>query len=392
MKLSGIIYLHRIKDERMTNAIMRNLSMFRNLCGEDAFRNVVLVTTFWDELQDQAKGESRESQLAQRPEWWGYMTSKGSKLRRFDNTKEAALSIVGELIGVPTITLQVQEEMVHRGLEVEQTTAGEALNKELLEQQAQHEEELRDLQIEKERAQRDHDTQLQQFLETMEAEKTALLREIEREQAALHADRREERRRMEQEFADERARLQRKLRDMIEESKRAKEDLEADARDDRRRMKLEFDEQVQDIIKQQHARDQRRIQALEKRLAADKQDSNQRLQDAFDKSNVALGDLKASMRKARDQDRRRYQDQIHEIEGRQRDVSAQSDKWLQDMKVLTQQISDFQMKQKNAEGPQWNDLQTRIQELENQKKSKTENFWGSIGSLAGVGSLLLAIL
>jgi hypothetical protein len=63
LKLSGIIYLHGIKDERVTNTIMRNLAMFRSLCGDKPLKNVALVTTFWDELLDKAKGEKREQQL-----------------------------------------------------------------------------------------------------------------------------------------------------------------------------------------------------------------------------------------------------------------------------------------------------------------------------------------
>lgn len=49
-----------MKDERMANAVMRNLTMFRKLCGDNAFENVVLVTTVWDNVRDQRKGMSRE--------------------------------------------------------------------------------------------------------------------------------------------------------------------------------------------------------------------------------------------------------------------------------------------------------------------------------------------
>ena len=112
LKLTGILYVHRIKDERMTNTLMRNLSMFRSLCGDDAFKNVILVTTFRDELQDMSKGEARERDLVQKTEWWGYMASKGSRTRRFLNTRESALSIIGDLAGLPTVTLQIQQEVV----------------------------------------------------------------------------------------------------------------------------------------------------------------------------------------------------------------------------------------------------------------------------------------
>jgi hypothetical protein len=208
LKLTGMIYIHRIKDERMTNAIMRNLTMFRSLCGDNAFKNVLLVTTFWDELQDEAKGEMRERELLQKLEWWGNMTSKGSRMRRFQNTRESALSIVADLAGLPVVTLQIQTEMVEQGLGIDQTTAGEALNRELAELRAAYADQLETLRKEKEQAKKDHDVQLQNFLENMEEEKRKLIIRLENEQAALHADRREEQRRMEQLFNDQLLRCQ----------------------------------------------------------------------------------------------------------------------------------------------------------------------------------------
>lgn len=44
VKLSGIIYLRRITDPRMTGSIRRNLLMFKKLCGEDSFSSVILAT------------------------------------------------------------------------------------------------------------------------------------------------------------------------------------------------------------------------------------------------------------------------------------------------------------------------------------------------------------
>ncbi|KAF2462660.1 uncharacterized protein BDR25DRAFT_330114 [Lindgomyces ingoldianus] len=136
LKLSGIIYLHRIKDERMTNAIMRNLTMFRKLC-------------------DVTKAERREKQLVEERTWWGYMESKGSKTRRFMNTRESALEIIAEIAGLPRVALQIQREMVGEGLDVNKTTAGEALNKELTDLAAKHTEELKKLQTEMEQAIKD---------------------------------------------------------------------------------------------------------------------------------------------------------------------------------------------------------------------------------------------
>lgn len=37
IRLSGVIYLHRITDPRMSGSAMKNLELFKLLCGKDAF-------------------------------------------------------------------------------------------------------------------------------------------------------------------------------------------------------------------------------------------------------------------------------------------------------------------------------------------------------------------
>lgn len=73
--LTGIIYLHRITDRRMSGSSIRNLDMFKALCGEDAYKHVVLATTMWEQV-DLKIGEQRENELKSKPDYWGYMISK----------------------------------------------------------------------------------------------------------------------------------------------------------------------------------------------------------------------------------------------------------------------------------------------------------------------------
>ncbi|RMJ20287.1 hypothetical protein CDV36_000084 [Fusarium kuroshium] len=392
LKLNGIIYLHRIKDERMTNAIMRNLTMFRSLCGDAAFQNVVLATTFWDELQDQSKGEDREQQLLARGEWWGYMTAKGSKNMRFHNTRESALDIISKVIDLDIVTLQVQEEMVNRGLEVEHTTAGETLNSELVEQRKAFEKALQTLHQEKEQAKRDHDVHLQEIIETLELEKMTLLQEIESEQAALHADRREERRRMEQEFYDEKLRLERMVQETLAESVRIKEETETEAREDRRRLKAEFDGKLNEFSEHQSQEMQKAIREFEQRLAAEKEEGHRRVREALEHSDIVIRDLKSSMNRSRREDRKKYEDEIKKIKERQREVTEQSERWTDDMEQINRKILAIQVKKRHAKQKDQKGIESKIDKLKEQKKSKTQNFWSRIGALAGVGSLLLAAL
>ena len=52
MKNAGIIYLHEITLKHMTDTALKNLDMFRKLCGDDALMKVVLGTTKWGEVGD----------------------------------------------------------------------------------------------------------------------------------------------------------------------------------------------------------------------------------------------------------------------------------------------------------------------------------------------------
>lgn len=80
--LKGIIYMHRITDNRMSGSAQRYFEMFMRLCGDHNLENVVLLTTMWGEIKDEGKGLQREREL--RREFWTEMEKNGSTIRRFD--------------------------------------------------------------------------------------------------------------------------------------------------------------------------------------------------------------------------------------------------------------------------------------------------------------------
>ena len=47
LRLSGLLYLHRITDDRVGGMALKNLSMFQKLVGDHNMQNVILVTTMW---------------------------------------------------------------------------------------------------------------------------------------------------------------------------------------------------------------------------------------------------------------------------------------------------------------------------------------------------------
>lgn len=97
--------------------------MFQNLCGPQALKNVVLVTTMWDEVE-QEDGRYREAQLS--AQYWNTMLELGCHTSRFHNTMESAWDIVSQFQNAPC-TVLLQEELVDQKLDLEETSAARAL-------------------------------------------------------------------------------------------------------------------------------------------------------------------------------------------------------------------------------------------------------------------------
>src|SRR6266498_1456532 len=90
-KVAGILCLHRITDNRLTDRPPENLL---NELGIAA-NQVALVTTHWDKT-DKAKGKETEQQLEQRA--WRSLSRAGAKMERFYNTPETARKIIERLL------------------------------------------------------------------------------------------------------------------------------------------------------------------------------------------------------------------------------------------------------------------------------------------------------
>jgi hypothetical protein len=130
IKLSGLLYFHRISDTRMTGTPLKNLRMFQELCGRDALRNIILATTMWVDVEEQV-GLQRQKELEKN--YWKGMISQGSKAFRFLNTPESAWAILDHFLrpAHERQAVQLQEEMVDLGRQLSGTKAGKKLYGEL---------------------------------------------------------------------------------------------------------------------------------------------------------------------------------------------------------------------------------------------------------------------
>ena len=93
--ITGILYLFPISANRWTMGHpLRNAPKYRQLCGDHWLRNVVLVTTMWDQVPSGDEGPEREREL--KFEHWKMMLDQGSVVTRYSGTQESAWDVVDQ--------------------------------------------------------------------------------------------------------------------------------------------------------------------------------------------------------------------------------------------------------------------------------------------------------
>ncbi|KAL0579292.1 hypothetical protein V5O48_002690 [Marasmius crinis-equi] len=186
-KLAGVIYLHRISDFRVGGISRRNFRMFKELCGEDTLKNVVIATNMWGEVS-QAVGEAREAELSREDKFFKPVLDKGAQLVRHDNTPQMARAILLHLVQNRPLPLRIQTELVDQGKSISQTAAGAELNRELMEQIKKHEREMREIQQEMKEAIKAKDEETRRELEVETRKLQAEMARIQNDAQRLVSD------------------------------------------------------------------------------------------------------------------------------------------------------------------------------------------------------------
>ena len=185
--LSGILFLHPISAAKFTGGARRNLAMFKRLCGEDCFPSVVLATSRWDEVKPDI-GEAREQQLKSTPGMWLEMVEAGSHYMRHDRREQSAMEILDHMVKSRRVfTAALQEEMVEKGVSLQNTQAGQQLSADLLAAEERHREELVDLQKKYEDARKRQDYEAQERLQRLREETQSQLEAEQRARSELTA-------------------------------------------------------------------------------------------------------------------------------------------------------------------------------------------------------------
>lgn len=229
IKLTGIIYLHRILDVRLGGSAMKNLRMFKALCGDDGLGSVVLATTRWSSVSVE-EGTNRERQLCENPKMWKVMIEKGSQVFRVEQDREEAAGeeIIQYLINRRRpVTLDIQRDLVDKGMTLDRTAAGQEVTAEIEKQRLEYERKITELRSEMNEAMAKRDQERQEEIKEFKAELEAKMKEARENERKLQADKEELRRQMDSEARKQREQLLEKLRHQERMAAREEARLEA---------------------------------------------------------------------------------------------------------------------------------------------------------------------
>jgi len=143
VRLTGIIYFHRISDERFTGMDVRNFGVFRKLCGEQTLKNVVVMTNMWGNVTPEV-GDAREQQLS--TVFFKLAIEGGAQSLRHVKTTESAHAVIRAILNNHPLALQIQEELVDQRMEFSRTAAGEEIHRTLNEHAEKLEDKIKELQ------------------------------------------------------------------------------------------------------------------------------------------------------------------------------------------------------------------------------------------------------
>ena len=230
-KLSGIIYIHRISDKRFTGIAGRNFHMFRELCGDGALKNVVLVTNMWGSVTPEL-GEARENELSGR--FFKPALDLHAQMARHHNTAQSAHDIIRKIMTNHPEALRIQQELVDEKKDITDTEAGVTINQDLSELINRHKAELEGLREEMAEALREKDEVTRREIAKQAKELQDLVEKTEKDKKEMSSRYAEERERMEAKIAKmgEEARKEREHAEvarvkMVEEARKERERAEA---------------------------------------------------------------------------------------------------------------------------------------------------------------------
>ncbi|KAL2675761.1 hypothetical protein Neosp_011952 [[Neocosmospora] mangrovei] len=139
----------------------------------------------WDKVSEK-RGLRREAELMDTQEFWGWMVEKGSKVHRHYNTQDSAKKIIGQLANHDKkFVTDLQRQLVDEGRTLDQTSAGQELQSELLKERERWAEQLRLVQADMEAAMEKNDKEVEKIMREERDRYTRMIQQAENKTAAL---------------------------------------------------------------------------------------------------------------------------------------------------------------------------------------------------------------
>ena len=201
--------------------------MFGELCGPAAFKNVVVLTTYWDQLPTDKPemGVQREGQL--KSKFFKKLVDGGANFMRHDCTVESTRKVLRHILPMPPTITQIQTEIRKEGKSLSETSAGTVRSKEVEEAIAKYKKEIEDLKEKLVAVEENNNNARQEFEEDIAKLRKSLdARKQEQEELKMGLDEeRELRKRLEMQANEFRAQFLKKIQPLSkkEQAKKSRE-------------------------------------------------------------------------------------------------------------------------------------------------------------------------
>jgi hypothetical protein len=115
----------------MSHTVLKNLDLFKKLCGEHFYERVILTTTMWPPSSGPDYDECDAREMHLKSNYWVEAIVQGSQTRSFMNTLESAQEIINTIVEAKRkdkLRVEIQREMLEEHKSVPRTQAGKRLH------------------------------------------------------------------------------------------------------------------------------------------------------------------------------------------------------------------------------------------------------------------------
>ncbi|CAE7216659.1 unnamed protein product [Rhizoctonia solani] len=134
--IHGVLYVHRITDNRMTGSSITNLRVFRKLIGPHVFKNLVFVTNRWTNPPD-PKHIKFEDELVHDDQYFGRAIKAGARggvdyrILEGSTCSQAQHTLLDLFLEYDPELLQIQRDLIDENKAIGETEAGQVVFEDL---------------------------------------------------------------------------------------------------------------------------------------------------------------------------------------------------------------------------------------------------------------------